>query len=271
MLRSLQQNKRNTLALLVGTLLAFSPLTALAQDAAQKGLEIATRSDNSDNGFGDSTANAIMVLTNTAGQSSSRELRFMTLERASANVGDKTISLFLTPADVKGTAVLSHAKITANDDQWIYLPALKRVKRISSSNKSGPFMGSEFAYEDITAQELGKFTYTWIRSEKCGSATCDVIERIPTYKKSGYSRQLVWINSKTLQAETVQFFDRAGNHVKTMTSSGWKKYSGYWRQASLTMVNHRNGKSTVLKFSNWKFKTGLTDRDFKSTALQNLR
>ena len=112
MLRHFQQNKRKTLAIIASAVLALAPLTGFAQDAAQKGLEIATRSDNSDNGFGDSTANAIMLLTNSAGQSSSRELRFMTLERASANVGDKTISLFSTPADVKGTAVLSHAKIT---------------------------------------------------------------------------------------------------------------------------------------------------------------
>lgn len=269
MLRQFQLNKRNALAIFAGAILAFSPLTALSQ--AQKGLEIATRSDNSDNGFGDSTATAVMVLTNTAGQSSSRELRFMTLERVSTGVGDKTISLFSTPADVKGTAVLSHAKITANDDQWIYLPALKRVKRISSSNKSGPFMGSEFAYEDITAQEVGKFTYNWLRSEKCGSANCEVIERIPTYKKSGYSRQVIWVNSKTLQIETTQFFDRSGNHVKTLTSSGWKRYGNIWRQAKLTMVNHRNGKATVLAFSDWKFNTGLSDRDFKSTALEDLR
>lgn len=270
MLKQFQQSKRNSLAIIAGTILALTPLSTLAQDAAQKGFDIAARSDASDNGFGDSSANGKMVLTNTAGQSSSRELQFLTLERTSSKVGDKSISIFSTPADVKGTAVLSHAKITANDDQWIYLPALKRVKRISSSNKSGPFMGSEFAYEDITAQELGKFKYKWIQTDKCGGATCDVIERIPTYKKSGYSRQLAWVNAKTLQTEKVQFFDRAGNHVKTLTYSGYKRYGKIWRQSKMVMVNHRNGKSTVLTFSNWKFKTGLSDRDFKSSGLEDL-
>lgn len=271
MLSQFRQNRRRALALIASTVLLTVPLAATAQDAAQKGLEIATRSDNSDNGFGDSTANAKMVLRNAAGQSSTRQMLFMTLERKNNRVGDKTISVFSTPADIKGTAVLSHAKITANDDQWIYLPALKRVKRISSSNKSGPFVGSEFAYEDITAQELGKFKYKWIRTEKCGGATCEVVERIPTYKKSGYSRQLVWINTKTWQAERIQFFDRAGNHVKTLTFEGYKRYGKFWRQSSMTMVNHRNGKSTELIFSNWKFGTGLRDRDFKPKALENLR
>lgn len=271
MLHQSQPSKRNTLALIASVVIALAPLGATAQDAAQKGLEIATKSDNSDNGFGDSTAQAKMVLKNKAGQSSSRELEFLTLERTSNKVGDKTISVFSTPADIKGTAVLSHAKITANDDQWIYLPALKRVKRISSSNKSGPFVGSEFAYEDITAQELGKFSYKWMKTEKCGGATCEVVERVPTYKKSGYSRQLVWVNTKTWQTEKIHFFDRANNHVKTLTFSGYKKFGKIWRQSKLTMVNHRNGKSTELSFSNWKFKTGLSDRDFKSSALENFR
>jgi len=270
MLNPFQQSKRTTLALIFGAVLTAIPLASFAQDAAQKGLEIATRSDISDNGFRDSSASAKMILKNAAGQTSTRQMRFLTLERTSGKVGDKTISVFSTPADIKGTAVLSHAKITANDDQWIYLPALKRVKRISSSNKSGPFVGSEFAYEDITAQELGKFKYRWIKTEKCGSANCEVVERIPTYKKSGYSRQLAWISTKNWQIQKVQFFDRAGNHVKTLSYSGYKRYGNIWRQGKLAMVNHRNGKSTELIFSNWKFGIGLSNRDFKSTALEDL-
>lgn len=270
MLKQFQHSKRATLALIAGAVILAAPTQILAQDAAAKGLEIATLNDNSDNGFRDSTATAKMILKNKAGQSSTREMRFLTLERASKKVGDKTISVFSTPADIKGTAVLSHAKITANDDQWIYLPALKRVKRISSSNKSGPFVGSEFAYEDITAQEVGKFKYRWIKSEKCGSATCEVIERVPTYKNSGYSKQLAWISTNNWQTQKVQFFDRAGNHVKTLTYSGYKKYGKFWRQAKLHMINHRNGKSTELIFSDWKFGTGQSDRDFKSTALEDL-
>ncbi|MBT4829190.1 MAG: outer membrane lipoprotein-sorting protein, partial [Marinovum sp.] len=181
------------------------------------------------------------------------------------------LSIFSTPADIRGTAVLSHAKIKGNDKQWIYLPAAKRVKRISSSNKSGPFVGSEFSYEDITAQELGKFTYKWIKTDACGSAKCEIIERVPTYKNSGYSRQLVWVNTKTKQSERIHYFDRAGNHVKTLTWAGYKKYKGFWRWKKMSMINHRNGKSTELIFSDWKFGTGLRDRDFKSSALENLK
>ena len=271
MLHHTQQNKLALCAIVFSAVLALSPFALLAQDAVTKGFEIAKGSDLSDNGFGDSTASAKMILTNKAGQSATRNMRFLTLERTSDTVGDKSISIFSTPADIRGTAVLSHAKIKGNDKQWIYLPAAKRVKRISSSNKSGPFVGSEFSYEDITAQELGKFTYKWIKTEACGSAKCEVIQRVPTYKNSGYSRQMVWVNTKTKQSERVHFFDRAGNHVKTLTWAGYQKYDGFWRWKKMSMVNHRNGKSTDLIFSNWKFATGLRDRDFKSSALENLK
>ncbi|MDG2405251.1 MAG: outer membrane lipoprotein-sorting protein [Paracoccaceae bacterium] len=210
--------------LLFGVTIAITPVAAQADSAAEKGFEIARAINNSDNGFGVSIASAKMILSNKAGQSTTRKMQFLTLERVSETVGDKSISIFSTPADIMGTAVLSHAKIKGDDSQWIYLPAAKRVKRIPSSNKSGPFMGSEFSYEDITAEELGKFTYKWVKSEACGSAKCDVIERAPTYKHSGYSHQSVWINSKTKQSEKVQFFDQAKNHVKTLTFSDYKKY-----------------------------------------------
>ena len=73
--------------------------------------------------------------------------------------------VFRTPRDIEGTALLSHAQILEPDNQWLYLPALKRVKRISSANKSGPFVGSEFAFEDFTALELNKYDYVWLSEE----------------------------------------------------------------------------------------------------------
>ncbi len=106
--------------------------------AGDRGFEIAARSDRTDLGFGDSEVELKMVLRNAAGQESSRSLRITTLEKPDESVGDKSLVVFDTPRDIEGTALLSHAKILDPDDQWLYLPALKRVKRISSANKSGP-------------------------------------------------------------------------------------------------------------------------------------
>ena len=96
-------------------------------------------------------------MRNKAGREATRALRITTLEIPDEQVGDRSLIVFESPPDIDGTALLSHAKILDPDDQWLYLPALKRVKRISSVNKSGPFVGSEFAFEDFTALELNKY------------------------------------------------------------------------------------------------------------------
>jgi hypothetical protein len=175
------------LSLVVAVLLGTAGAVFAAQD---QGYEIAARSDRTDLGFGDSEVELQMVLRNAAGQESTRSLRIATLEKPDETVGDKSLVVFDTPRDIEGTALLSHAKILDPDDQWLYLPALKRVKRISSSNKSGPFVGSEFAFEDFTAIELNKFEYTLVGTEPCGEFVCDVLERTPRYENSGYTKQV---------------------------------------------------------------------------------
>ena len=133
------------------TLLSL-PFNLLAQTAEERGLEIAVEADRRDTGFHDSQASMRMILRNKRGDESTREIRVRTLEQL--DDGDKSLTIFDRPADVRGTNFLTFTHKTGPDDQWLYLPALKRVKRISSRNKSGPFMGSEFAYEDISSQEV---------------------------------------------------------------------------------------------------------------------
>ena len=179
--------------LVVAVLLMTAVYAAQAADDTQ-GFDIAARSDRTDLGFADSEVELQMVLRNAAGQQSTRALRIATLEKPDETVGDKSLVVFETPRDIEGTALLSHAKILDPDDQWLYLPALKRVKRISSSNKSGPFVGSEFAFEDFTAIELNKFDYTYVGEVPCGDLTCDVLERTPRYENSGYTKQVSWVD-----------------------------------------------------------------------------
>ena len=137
---------------LIVILLGLLPATLAAETPPEKGLTIAREADRRDNGFGDFTARMEMILRNRQGEESTRRLRISTLEVKGD--GDKGLSVFDEPADVKGTALLTFTHKAGEDDQWLYLPALKRVKRIASANKSGPFMGSEFAYEDVASQEI---------------------------------------------------------------------------------------------------------------------
>lgn len=240
-------------------------------EESQKGYDISARSDQTDNGFSDSKVEAEMVLRNAAGQETRRELSFATLERENANVGDKSLVIFESPRDVEGTALLSHAKILDPDDQWLFLPALKRVKRISSANKSGPFVGSEFAFEDFTTTELNKFTYKYIGEEEVDGLMMDVIERFPRYEKSGYTKQKAWVDQDVFQTRKVEFYDRKGDLLKTLTLLDYREYDGIWRSHRFVMQNHQTNKQTELIYGDFAFKTGLDDGDFQQGILTRLR
>jgi outer membrane lipoprotein-sorting protein len=256
--------------IIVLALLLALPLGAAAQDSQQRGLEIARAAKAYDKGFTDFTADMIMTLRNKAGQTSKRYIRIRTLEVEGD--GDKSLSIFDEPADVKGTAMLTYAHGLEPDDQWLYLPALKRVKRISSRNKSGPFMGSTFAFEDLGSQEVEKYTYDYLRDEPCGDWTCHVIERFPAYEHSGYTRQVAWLDTEAYRVYKVEYYDRKNALLKTLTAGDFKQYLGhYWRPGWMNMENHQTGKSTLLEWSDYRFRTGLGDSDFRSQSLKRIR
>jgi len=267
-------NKTNLL-ILVSSLLLL-PLLSHAETTEEKGLAIAVEADKRDTGFTDFTANMVMELRNKQGDVSTRNIRLKTLEVIGD--GDKSMSIFDQPADVKGTAFLTYSHALKADEQWLYLPALKRVKRINSKNKSGPFMGSEFAYEDLASQEIEKYSYKYIRDEKIKTSEfpdgvdCFVMERYPEYKHSGYTRQLAWINKDRYVAEKIEFYDRKNDLLKTLTNTNQKQYlNQYWRPNKMLMENHQTGKSTLLKWENYKFQTGLGDKDFSRNSLKRAR
>lgn len=254
-------------------LFAFSSAAIVpAETPEEKGLRIAVEADRRDLGWGDFKADLQMVLKNQQGQESERKLSMQGLENPDPDDGDKTMVVFDEPRDVKGTALMTFTHIAQPDDQWLFLPALKRVKRISSSNKSGPFVGSEFAYEDLTSQEVKKYSYKWLRDEPCGDLTCFVIERYPEYENSGYTRQIVWIDQDEYRVHKVEYYDRKNELLKTLNLTDYKKYlDKYWRALTLTMVNQQTGKSTMLKWSGYEFKVGLTEDDFTKTRLKRMR
>ncbi|MDX8383114.1 MAG: outer membrane lipoprotein-sorting protein [Ghiorsea sp.] len=250
--------------------LLAAPLLAQAGEAEDKGLAIATEANARDTGFGDFKVNLEMVLRNKHNQSTTRSMRNTTREQA--DDGDKTLIIFDNPRDVKGTAFLSHTHKMDADDQWLYLPALKRVKRISSSNKAGPFMGSEFAYEDIASQEIEKYTYKYIGDETFDGRDHFKVELVPTNAKSGYKRQVAWFDKAEYRVWKIDFYDRRGGLLKTLTYSNYQQYlNKFWRAASLDMINHITGKSTSLNFTNYVFAVGTSEADFTSNRLKRAR
>lgn len=237
---------------------------------AEQGLAVAQAADRRDEGWGDWAAEAAMVLRNRHGEASFRQMRMEALEQE--DEGDKRLIVFREPRDVKGTAFLVFTKKVGNDDQWLYLPALKRVKRISSSNKSGPFVGSEFAYEDLSSQEVEKYTYRYLRNEVVDGLDAYVIERIPVDKKSGYTKQISWIDTEEFRSLRTDYYDRKGELLKTFTAIGYKSYGeGFWRADRFEMKNIQNGKSTELVWKGYVFTRGLSDRDFDKNRLKRAR
>ncbi len=262
--------KRLSFLPLILTLLLL-PCPAAAESPEEKGLAIAREAQARDTGFQDFTADLRMVLKNRNGQEAVRTIRIRTLEVDGD--GDKSLSIFDDPKDVRGTAFLTHSHKRGDDDQWLYLPALKRVKRISSRNKSGSFMGSEFSYEDIASQEMEKYIYKWLRDEIHDGRPCFVSEQYPVDKEnSGYIRQVIWLDKAHYRPLKIEYYDRKNSLLKTLTVNHYQQYLGkFWRAGEMQMVNHQNGKSTALYWTRYQFRTGLTNGDFNQTSLKRAK
>ena len=252
------------------TLFAFTSHSTLALDAVEKGLAISKEAKQRDFGWSDSTADMRMTLRNTQGQESIREIKLKSLEQETD--GDKSLTIFNQPRDVKGTAFLSFSHPVGADEQWLYLPALKRVKRISSRNKSGPFMGSEFSFEDLSSFEIEKYGYKYLGNETINGLDSFMVEQYPVDENSGYTRRIVWLDKAEYRIQKIDFYDRKNSLLKTLSYSKYQQYLGkYWRADSAKMVNHQSGKSTDLTWNNYAFKTGLQDSDFNRNTLKRAR
>ena len=243
-----------------------------AHASNEKGLAIATEVDNRDKEWGDVTVEGEMVLKNKAGNESVRKFRSTILEAANSAEGDKSIIVFSQPRDVRGTALLTHSKIEPEDDsQWIFLPAVKRVKRISSSNRTGKFVSSEFSYEDLGSEEVADNDHIWLEDAPCehdAGLTCAAVESRPKNKRSGYSKRVSFIDMDEYRVHRIDFYNRRGDLEKILSFSDFKLYKDrYWRAQIMTMNNQQTGKSTTLSWGEYDFGQGLNDRDFTPQAL----
>jgi len=186
--------------------------------------------------------------------------------------GDQSIAIFDKPTDVKGTAFLSYTHITKDDDQWLYLPALKRVKRIAVRNKTSPFMGSEFSYEDLASFEVEKYNYAYIKDETLEGIPSFVIERYPKDKYSGYSKHRVWVEKERYITLKIEYYNRKEKLLKTLNNSDFNLHLNlFWRAHKMRMQNHVSGKSSILRWHNFKFRQTISDSDFNPNRLKRIR
>ena len=233
---------------------------------AMSGAEVAKKSEESISGYKDAKSEMYMTLINATGQRSERKRKAIVLEK---DGGDKSLMEFLSPADVKGTKFLNYQHILKDDDQWLYMPALKRVKRIASKNKSGSFMGSEFSYEDLSSFVADKYTYEEKAEEVQlnGKKTYKIV-LYPVSKNSGYTKELSWVDADTFLIQKVEYYDRKSELLKTAYFEKYKKVSGVWRNETIVMKNIQNDKETILVWKNETIKNGLKERNFHKRVLK---
>lgn len=240
-------------------------MTLWATTPAEEGLRIARLTDEANNGFRGEYSEMEMVLINAHGDETVRKLVTRTMEKAGD--GDLSVSEFHWPADVKGTKMLTWSHKTGDDDQWLYLPALKRVKRISSKNKSGAFMGSEFSYEDLGSQEVEEYTYEFLEETNHDDRKVWKLKRIPVSKKSGYSKEVVFMDQEYMNPLRVEYYDRKGELLKVAQFSQYVQFDSWWRAGTIEMDNVQTKKRSRIVWQKRELGKDYEEEQFASDYL----
>jgi outer membrane lipoprotein-sorting protein len=243
-----------------------SPVLALEEMEAR---QVAVNVDEREDGDNE-TSDMEMTLTNKRGQN---RIRKVTTYRKDYGEDSKSVMFFLEPADVKGTGFLSWSYDDKNkdDDQWLYLPALKKVRRISSSGKADYFMGTDFTYSDMGDRDVDDYTYAHIDTEVIDGIECYHLERLPrddtVIDETGYSRTEIWVRPDIWMMTKAVFFDKKGKLLKELTVSDFEEVNGIWVANTMHMNNIQKEHQTTLTFSNNQFNTDLDDDFFSQRRL----
>jgi hypothetical protein len=260
-----------TVAAIFAVVLAAPALASAAESAEARGLAVAQKADKANQGFVGERAKLTLELINAHGDVTSRK---MVLEIAEGtDDGDRSRSTFEWPADVKGTRLLTWTHKKGDDDRWLYLPAVKRIKRIASSSKSGSFMGSEFSYEDLSSQEVEKYTYKLLDEVKVdvkdGARDTWRVERRPVDKDSGYTRQIVWMDKEFMNPVKIEYHDRKNELLKVAYFEGYKKVGAFWRFGSIRVENVQTKKRSKMTWEDRQLGLKLPAEMFDSARLEN--
>jgi outer membrane lipoprotein-sorting protein len=219
-------------------------------------------------------AESAMVLINDKGQQ--RERKSVNVVKLQPNgIDSKFLVRFSFPNDIKGTGFLQIEHSDGEDDQWIYLPALKKSRRLVANNKKDSFVGSDFSYGDISLPKVDAWRHSLLRSEKIGVQDCYVVESIPatdTVKaNSGYSKKLTWVSQESFLESKVEYYDLSGRLLKTQITGDHELLEPErqrWFSLSREMTNHQSGHRTVLKFGKLEPGANVSDDLFTTRYIE---
>jgi outer membrane lipoprotein-sorting protein len=256
-------------AIAVFAFVTVSAGTVFAELPEIDAYQVAVNVDERDDGD-DQTSDLEMILINKRNQ---QRIRKVVSYRKDYGEDNKSVMFFLEPADVKNTGFLSwnYDDESKDDDQWLYLPALKKVRRISSSKKADYFMGTDFTYNDMGDREVDDYTYTHIDTEVIDGIECYHIERMPkdkdVIKESGYGRTEIWVRPDSWMMIKAIFYDKKLKLLKELNVSDIEEINGIWTAKTMHMNNIQKKHQTFFKFSNISYNTGLDDDLFSQRRI----
>ncbi|MCW5830320.1 MAG: outer membrane lipoprotein-sorting protein [Deltaproteobacteria bacterium] len=221
----------------------------------------------------DSTQKMTMTLIDARGIK--RERKVESYSKLLENQIDQArVARFLSPPDVIGTATLTKENSGGDDDIWIYLPALKKIRRLVASNKKDSFMGSDFSYGDVITPRVEDWKHTLLRIEKCGANDCYVVESVPVSKdverNAGSNKRVQWIRTDAFMSVKGEYTDLAGRPFKEFHAEDiWEvdKTLHRWMPKKITMKNVQTGGITEITFDDVKVNTGVKDEVFTERYL----
>jgi outer membrane lipoprotein-sorting protein len=229
------------------------------------GYDIMRRADERYTG---DTAQYRLAMTLTSGRGS---LRVREVSYYFKDYGDteKILMFFNSPRDVAGTGYLSFSYDDDQDDDiWLYLPAMKRVRRITGSGKNDSFMGTDFTYEDMGSRSLGKDEFSLRGEEALEGDPCWVVEARPKDGRDPYGRRLIWVRQDSYVLKAVDYYDRQDRLLKTLRVSGISQIDGIWTAQKMEMTNVQDRHSTVIEMSEIRYNVPLDDSLFAVTTLE---
>ena len=217
----------------------------------------------------DMKAKVAMKLISKSGKERIRELTMLRLNQ-DKDGEQKYYMYFHRPADVRQMTFMVWKYPAKNDDRWLYIPAIKLVRRIAANDKNSSFVGSDFTYEDITGREISEDTHTLKSEEKLNGQSVYVVESVPKETKSAYySRKVSWVHIENFLPLKEEYYDKRGELYKTFTADKIEPVDGIATILQRTMSNSQSGHRTVVTFAAVNYNVGLKDSIFSERYLRN--
>lgn len=261
---------KNTLVISLCMIFCFFSFTMYGQPSAK---EIMQKSRDVSKIPGMETVNTLKIL-DPKGRERIREMSLVSKLDDNGKT-EKRIIRFIAPAEVKGTGMLIYDYDIQSDDMWIYMPALRKTRRIVSGEKNQSFMGSEFSNADLAAPNTDNFNYKILGSEMVDGTDCWKIESLPLNEEiadeTGNSKQIIWIGKKDNVNRKVEYYDLDGELFKIMISSDVRKITeGKYMAAIMQMENVQNGRKSVFSMGEIKYNPGVKEEYFTVAYLEKL-